>query len=130
MRTLLELLALVALIFGVFGTLLVIHLWIGAAAKWLWLVTVRGGLVTSVSLILLLLFLVAAQLILGIHIFSSLGFLFGLIATPFAAIPLADWLAFRMVPADRRTGFSRRNFIFADKRRSQSEAYLAPPIDP
>ena len=130
MTTLLELAALVVTIVAIFGTLAIIHLWLGAMAQWLWLLTIRGPLVAAVSFAVLVATLVALQLLTGLDMMTSLGFLIGLVAMPFAAIPLANLIAYRLAPTARRVDPSSRNFIFADKRRRQSADYSAPSIDP
>ena len=80
MTTLLELAALVVTIVAIFGTLAIIHLWLGAMAQWLWLLTIRGPLVAAVSFAVLVATLVALQLLTGLDMMTSLGFLIGLVA--------------------------------------------------
>ncbi|MEO9229098.1 MAG: hypothetical protein ABI216_09165 [Devosia sp.] len=56
--------------------------------------------------------------------------LIGLYATPLAAIPIANLIARRLAPlAGRPKDAGWRNFIFAQRRREQSEAYSAPSAE-
>ncbi len=104
--------------------------WIRAAADWCWLLAIRRGLVGAASFGSLLIVTGLLRLLFGIHFMSPLAVLIGLYATPLAAIPIANLIARRLAPlAGRPKDAGWRNFIFAQRRREQSEAYSAPSAE-
>jgi len=129
MTALFEVIALIGAIATVFGALAITYFWISAFTNWLWMLTIRRWLVIAITLAVLLAVVVPVQILTGLDMLTSLGFLIGLVATPLIAVPLTDAIAHRLAPPDRRVGQTWRGFVFADRRRTQSEDYAAPSID-
>ncbi len=130
MSTAIDLAVLVLALVLAFGSPVLLVIWIRAAADWCWMLAIRKWLVGAVSLVVLLVVTALLRLIFGLHFMSPLAVLIGLFATPLGAIPLANLIARSRVPSgdplkDRRL----RGFVFAQRRREQSEAYSAPSAE-
>lgn len=130
MTTVLDLAFLLLTLVLAFGAPVLIMIWTRAAADWCWLLAIRRSLVGCVFFVVLLVVTGLLHLVFGLHFTSPLAMLVGLYATPVAAIPLANLIAHARVPAAARPNDGAlRDFIFAQRRREQSEAYSAPSAE-
>lgn len=125
------LLALLILIAVVAGGLVLGVSWIRTLADLLWMLALRRVLVGATTLGALLCAMGLIHVLAGFPIGSPTAFLIGLIVAPLVARPLADAIGWWWAGPGARVGIERRkNFIFAQRRQQQRDAYEAPPIDP
>lgn len=122
------LLALIGLIVGVAGGVALIPLWTRALADLLYMFVLRRLSVGFSVLFILLTVVLLVHLLGHFEAASPTAFLAGVILTPLAAQPMADFLTYRTAnEATRRRIGTWRGFVFAERRCDLNDAYEAPP---
>ena len=123
-----ELFALMVLIGLVALSVALANSWTRRLATLLWQLALAPAVTSLSTLLAVILFGTAIRLIWDLSLTGPLAFAAQLVAVPFIAVPLCDYLAFRSAARRRKAEPlpAWRGFIFAVRREAQRAAYEAP----